>query len=73
MERPMPGVLRTTELIAPEWSDIDSKKAQANIAKTITQELDEPWEIKTAVGHRITALLPPVIEVSRLWEMGARY
>lgn len=54
--------LRTSELIALEWGDIDLKKAQASITKAVTQSSDEPEDTKTAAGRRVIVLLPPAIE-----------
>lgn len=54
--------LRTSELIALEWSDIDYIEGQVHINKARTADADEAELPKTTAGQRFIKLLPPAIE-----------
>lgn len=72
--------LRTSELIALEWSDIDWHKGEVSVSKAITQGSDEAEGTKTRAGTRMVKLLQPAVEAlqaqkshtfmkdSRIWE-----
>lgn len=53
--------LRTSEVIALQWSDIDETKQQARISKAKTQVSDEIEQPKTQAGNRVIKLLPPAL------------
>ena len=54
--------LRTSELIALDWDDIDWHRNSVFITKALTQAADEPEEPKTLAGEREVDLLPPALE-----------
>jgi len=54
--------LRTSELVALDWKDIDWHAGTIHISKALTQLADEIEEPKTAAGYRIVTLLPPALE-----------
>lgn len=53
--------LRTSELVALEWSDIDFVRGYARITKAKTQAARQPETTKTAAGLRDVKLLPPAM------------
>lgn len=54
--------LRTSELCALEWSDIDFVRGFVRINKALTQHSDEPEDTKTDAGEREVKLLSPALE-----------
>lgn len=55
--------LRTSELIALDWDDIDMKKGKARIWKAVTEcGRGKAETTKTAAGRRDIDLLPPALE-----------
>jgi integrase len=52
--------MRTSELIALEWSDIDFNRKKINISKAKTQFSDADETTKTKTGTREIDMLPPV-------------
>lgn len=54
--------MRTSELIALQWSDIDLKKKQANITRAMTQAATDYEDTKTMAGKRTIKLLKPAME-----------
>jgi len=53
--------LRTSELVALDWSDIDWRKGMAVIRRALTQTADEPEDTKTKSSRREVKLLPPAL------------
>lgn len=53
--------LRTSELCALDWPDIDWVQGYAYITKSLTQASSEPEEPKTEAGERRVKLLPPAL------------
>lgn len=49
--------LRTSELVALEWGDIDWNRGEVRISRAMTQASDEPEVTKTASGKRDVKLL----------------
>jgi integrase len=54
--------LRTSELVALEWGDIDWKRGFIRVTRALTQASDEAETTKTRRGTRDVKLLPPAIE-----------
>ncbi len=54
--------LRTSELIALDWSDIDWKRGTVIINKAKTQASKEPESPKTKAGHREVKILKPALD-----------
>lgn len=54
--------LRTSELCALDWSDIDFVNSKASINKALTQAARQSEEPKTTAGNRIVDLPDPAIE-----------
>jgi integrase len=54
--------LRTSELVALSWSDIDLTKGEVYVAKAFILAAIEEEETKTISGDRIVKLLPPARE-----------
>lgn len=54
--------LRTSELIALQWSDIDMKKKQVNITRALTQAATDFEDTKTIAGKRTVKLLKPALD-----------
>lgn len=54
--------LRTSELIALDWTDIDFEKGVVHVTKALTQAADEPEEPKTVAGNRQVKLLSPALQ-----------
>jgi len=54
--------LRTSELIALEWGDVDFVRGYARIARAKTQKARTAETTKTASGLREVKLLPPALE-----------
>lgn len=54
--------LRTSELCALDWSDIDFIRGVARITRAWTQYSDEPENTKTNAGERDVKLLTPALE-----------
>lgn len=54
--------LRTSELVALEWGDIDWIRSEARISRGLTMAAKEAELPKTASGIRDVKLLPPAIE-----------
>lgn len=54
--------LRTSELIALEWGDIDFVRGYARINKALTDDAVKPEVTKTLAGIRDIKLLPPALE-----------
>lgn len=57
--------LRTSELVALDWSDIDLIAEECHVNKAWTQSADEPEVPKTKAGVRTIKLLPPAVEALR--------
>jgi len=57
--------LRTSELVALDWSDVDLVAEECHINKAWTQCADEPEVPKTKSGVRTIKLLPPAVEALR--------
>jgi integrase len=52
--------LRTSELVALDWNDIDWIREVVIVSRVMTQGMDEPEEgTKTEAGRREVRLLPP--------------
>lgn len=54
--------LRTSELVALEWGDVDWRRGTVRINKALTQYSDEPEPPKTESGNRDVRLLRPAME-----------
>lgn len=54
--------LRTSELIALKWDDVDWHRNSVFITKALTQAATEPEEPKTQAGEREIDLLPPALQ-----------
>lgn len=54
--------LRTSELVALEWSDIDWIGKTAHVSKALTQHADEYESPKTLAGERTVKLLPMALQ-----------
>src|SRR5262249_10919653 len=54
--------LRTSELCALDWTDIDWLRGMVRVSRALTQGSDEPEETKTAAGLRDVKLLQPALE-----------
>jgi integrase len=55
--------LRTSELVALDWTDIDWLRGEIVISRVLTQGMEEPEEgTKTDAGRRQVKLLPPALE-----------
>lgn len=54
--------LRTSELVALEWGDIDRLRGTIRISRAHTQASDEPEKPKTKAGKREVKLLPDALE-----------
>lgn len=57
--------LRTSELVALDWQDIDLIAGECHVNKAWTQDSNEPEVPKTKSGIRTIKLLPPAIEALR--------
>lgn len=53
--------LRTSELVALEWGDMDRLRGTVRISRAHTQASDEPESPKTKAGAREIILLPPAM------------
>lgn len=51
--------LRTSELVALRWSDVDFEGGLVHVQRAKTQPADAPETTKTAAGNRRVKLLPP--------------
>lgn len=54
--------LRTSELVALDWSDIDWKRGSIFITKALTQAADEAENPKTNAGNREVKILAPAMQ-----------
>lgn len=54
--------LRTSELVAINWGDIDWHRGTVRINKAITQNATKPESPKTKAGRRDVKLLPPALQ-----------
>ncbi len=54
--------LRTSELVALDWQDIDWKRGSIFVTKALTQSADEIEEPKTNAGKREVKLLAPAMQ-----------
>jgi integrase len=54
--------LRTSELVALDWGDIDFLRGVVRVVRVVTQHSDEPEDTKTAAGRREVKLLQPALE-----------
>jgi integrase len=54
--------LRTSELVAVDWNDIDWSRGEIRISRAMTQAAAEPETTKTAAGTRSVKLLRPARE-----------
>lgn len=54
--------LRTSEMVALDWGDIDFLRGVAVIDKALTTAADEPEDTKTASGRREVKLLGPALD-----------
>lgn len=57
--------LRTSELIALNWSDIDFVRETISVNKAVTKDSVEPESTKTRAGTREVALLKPAADALR--------
>lgn len=57
--------VRTSEVVALEWRDIDWVGQTVTISRAMTQAADEAEETKTRAGNRKIKLLPPALEALR--------
>ncbi|CAH1387067.1 site-specific integrase [Candidatus Nitrotoga sp. M5] len=57
--------LRTSELVALDWADIDVAVGECRVNKAWTQDSAEPEVPKTKSGIRTIKLLPPAIDALR--------
>lgn len=53
--------LRTSELIALDWADIDWRRGELRIRRAITREATEAEDTKTRAGRREVKLLAPAL------------
>ena len=54
--------LRTSELVALDWGDIDLMRGMVRVSRALTQHADEPEAPKTESGKREVKLLQPAAE-----------
>jgi integrase len=54
--------LRTSELCALDWADVDWLRGMVRVSRALTQGAPEPEEPKTKAGLRDVKLLPPALE-----------
>lgn len=54
--------LRTSELVALDWTDIDHLRGVVRVARALTQHANEPETPKTESGRREVKLLAPALE-----------
>lgn len=54
--------LRTSELVALDWGDIDWLRGEIRVRRAMTQAADEPEETKTRAGDRRVKILPPAMD-----------
>lgn len=54
--------LRTSELVALEWRDVDFVRETVRVRRAQTQTADAPEGTKTAAGRREVKLLPPALQ-----------
>ena len=54
--------MRTSELVALEWGDIDWRRSIVRVSRAKTQAADEPEGTKTRKGTRDVKLLGPALE-----------
>lgn len=54
--------LRTSELVALDWSDIDWVRGVIHVTRAMTQCSDDPEDTKTDAGRREVKLLAPAME-----------
>ena len=54
--------LRTSELVALNWSDIDWMRGTISVTKALTQAADDPEEPKTRAGIRDIKILAPAMQ-----------
>ena len=57
--------LRTSELCALEWCDVDWLRGSVRVSRALTLGCEEPEETKTEAGLRDVKLLEPAIEALR--------
>ncbi len=54
--------LRTSELVALDWDDVNFEAGYVHVNKALTQVADEPEAPKTAAGNRKVKLLEPALQ-----------
>ena len=54
--------LRTSELVALDWGDVDFLRGMVRVSRALTQHADEPEVTKTTAGRREVKLLQPALE-----------
>lgn len=54
--------LRTSELVALDWADVDFLRGVVRVSRALTQHADEPEATKTSAGRREVKLLQPALE-----------
>jgi integrase len=54
--------LRTSELVALDWSDVDFLRGVVRVSRAMTQHADKPEVTKTDAGRREVKLLQPALE-----------
>jgi len=54
--------LRTSELIALDWADVDWHRGEVLVRKALTRYADAVEDTKTRAGRRAVKLLPPALE-----------
>lgn len=58
--------IRTSELVALDWSDVDFLKGEVRITKALTQASKKPETTKTRKSKRIVKLLEPALAAIKL-------
>lgn len=54
--------LRTSELVALDWADIDWRRGEIHVSRAMTQASDEVETTKTTSGTRRIKILPPALD-----------
>lgn len=66
--------LRTSEMVALEWRDIDMDRGIVSVNRAKTQHATKPESTKTKAGNREVMLLPPAREaLINQWELSRKH